>query len=64
MTSINGQVGGFRKEVGYPKLRPAPLIASSLVLVLEDVLGEELRLAGRVVQDAIDGWIRRVKLVD
>jgi hypothetical protein len=44
MTSINGQDGGFRKEVGYPKLRPALLIASSL--------------AGRVVQDAIGGWIQ------
>ena len=41
MTSINGQVGGFRKEVGYPKL-PALLIASSLVLILEDVLAGRL----------------------
>ena len=34
MTSTNGRVGGVRKEIGYQKLGPALLIASSLVLAI------------------------------
>jgi len=34
MTSINGRIGGIRKEVDYQKLGPALLIASSLVLAI------------------------------
>jgi hypothetical protein len=34
MTSTNGHVGGFRKEVDHQKLGPALLIASSLVLAI------------------------------
>ena len=59
MTSINGQVGGFRKEVGYPKL-PALLIASSLVLILEDVFGWSTEcFANRgVVGDDVENILR------
>ena len=34
MTSTNGRIGGFRKEVDDQKLGPALVIASSLVLAI------------------------------
>jgi len=34
MTSTNGRIGGFRKEVDDQKLGPALLIAASLVLAI------------------------------
>jgi hypothetical protein len=65
-TKAGSQVGGYRREVGYQKLRPALLIASSLVLAIRTTHSEPTQsdgLANIDLEKEVEHSVRIAKIV-